>query len=170
MEIFQRKSTKEIAAADGRAAVSRTEANVAVIHLFGSGDWTGFCRSETPSPPPPSKHFPLLYIYLSDTRHNSLKVRGDSRESRIVTRSRPRNRLDTVSAEGAVPSSFIGGSCASVSHFVWCEKRSMLGLGRRRRRCPALLSPCCPCPLVYLSQCLSSPLFPFGQFFHPMNT
>ena len=52
MEIFQRKSTKEIAAADGRAAVSRTEANVAVIHLFGSGDWTGFCRSEM-SPPSP---------------------------------------------------------------------------------------------------------------------
>ena len=91
MEIFQRKSTKQIAAADGRATVSRTEANVAVIHLFGHRDWTGFCRSEDGNAAAAAAAAAAvaivkalstsvcLYIYLSDTRHNSLKVSGGTR-------------------------------------------------------------------------------------------
>ena len=58
-----------------------SEANVAVIHL---SRWRldGFLSHGNAIAAPSSKHFPLLDIYLSDTRHNSLKVRGGkSRDS-----------------------------------------------------------------------------------------
>ena len=72
-EISQRKSTLQIGRRIGVEVVKRTSQR----SISPVGDWTGFCRTEPPSPSPsPSKHFPLLYIYLSDTRHNSLKVRG----------------------------------------------------------------------------------------------
>ena len=88
VEISQRKSTLQICRRIGVEVVKRTsQRSISPVE-----DWTGFCRTETPSPS--SKHFPLLYIYLSDTRHNSLKVSrgGHSRDCDTEQAMAPRAR------------------------------------------------------------------------------